>query len=130
MSGNPAFRLKPFDWISLAAAVLVTAASFFYVYAGSIGAGESVVVVEGGGRTWIFPADAEETLKVPGPLGITIVELGGGSAHVHESPCENQICVAAGKISRSGQWIACLPNAVFVRIEGRKDDDAVDAATW
>ena len=130
MSGIPAFRLKPFDWVSLAAAVLVTAASFFYVYAGSLGSPDTVVVIEGGGRSWVFPADAEEEVAVSGPLGTTIVRLGGGAVHVHSSPCDNQTCVAAGEIRRSGQWIACLPNAVFVRIEGKKDDDAPDAATW
>jgi hypothetical protein len=79
----------------------------------------------------VFPLDAEEHIGVSGPLGETVVEISGGQSRVLSSPCANQTCVAAGHLSRRGQWAACLPNKVFVYIEGTGDDDtAPDSTTW
>ncbi|MDR2746089.1 MAG: NusG domain II-containing protein [Treponema sp.] len=95
------------------------------------GAAAARVVVEGGGRRWEFPLDAGETVKVAGPLGDTVVELRGMRARVISSPCANQTCVAAGTIHRRGQWIACLPNKVMVRVEAEAGGgQELDAASW
>jgi hypothetical protein len=37
--------------------------------------------------------------------------------------------VKSGRISRPGQWIACLPNRVFVEIRGRSREQ-VDAFSY
>jgi hypothetical protein len=120
-------KLKLFDIPAVAVAVAVAAASAFFVY--GKGSGESSVTVEGGGKTWVFPLDAEELLRVPGPLGETVVHVHDGKVAVEFSPCENQICVAAGAISANGQWVACLPNAVFVRVEGSSKHEVPDATS-
>jgi hypothetical protein len=46
---------------------------------------------------------------------------------VISSPCPEKICVKTGRISKPGQWIACLPNRVFISIRGRRSEqpDAV-----
>ncbi|MDR1867237.1 MAG: NusG domain II-containing protein [Treponema sp.] len=86
-------------------------------------------VIKGSDRTWIFPVDAEETVHIPGPLGDTIITIEQGNVRVLSSPCTNQLCVSAGAINRHGEWVACLPNYVFVSIEG-KDAAYVDSTTW
>jgi len=48
---------------------------------------------------------------------------------VEDSPCRDKICVLGGWISHSGEWLACLPNSVFVRVEGA-DTGPVDAQTF
>ncbi|QQO11298.1 NusG domain II-containing protein [Breznakiella homolactica] len=88
------------------------------------------VVIESSGRSWVFPLDAEEKVQVPGSLGTTVVEIHNGTVRVLSSPCDNQTCVAAGEIHSHGQWVACLPNGVFVLIEGTGDDGQLDGATW
>jgi len=88
--------------------------------------GQTRVLVRGQGLEWVFPIDAEETVVVPGPLGDTVVRIGDGHAWVESSPCENQTCVAGGRVARQGQWTACLPNNVLLMIEGTGGDD-VDA---
>lgn len=118
-------KLKALDIPAVALASAVALFSALFVY--GAGEGETRVIIESGGKTWVYPLDAEETVKVPGELGTTVVRIHDGKAAVESSPCDNQTCVAAGSIDANGQWIACLPNGVFVRIEGSSRDEAPDA---
>ena len=120
--------LKPFDFAAVLLSVILTVASGFYVYAKPKAVAQ--FVIHGWGRVWVYPLDAEETLEVVGPLGVTVVRMKGGEAWVEDSPCDNRTCVAAGHIHEQGQWIACLPNDVFVLIEGKESGGTLDASTW
>ncbi len=71
---------------------------------------------------------SNQTLAVPGPLGMTRIEIHDGYVHVSESPCSNKLCIKTGRINLTGELIACLPNKVVARIVG--DEDApYDALT-
>ena len=119
---------KPFD-IGITIPLLgVVIASFFFAYSGAKGGG--MVFLKGESGEWVFPVDAVETLVVSGPLGDTIVEIGGASARITASPCLNQTCVAAGAVRLPGQWAACLPNRVMLYISEGKSENDVDAAAW
>ena len=89
----------------------------------------SQVTVRSPGQTWIYPLSAEESLTVTGFMGETTVLIREGRAAIVSSCCGGQTCVAAGDLFKNGQWAACLPNGVFVLIEGAGEDD-VDAASW
>jgi hypothetical protein len=121
-------HLKPLDFVVIAASLALTAFSAFVIYARPEAAGQ--VTIQGSNGVWVFPLDAGETVIVPGPLGDTVVEIRDHRAWVLSSPCDNQTCVAAGHIDSRGQWVACLPNKVFVAIEGTDDKGTVDAAAW
>jgi len=120
-------KLKMFDIPAVALASAVALSSALLIYGG--GSGEARVVIESGGRTWVYPLDAEETVRVPGEIGETVVHVHDGKAFVESSPCANQTCVAAGSVDSNGQWLACLPNGVFVRVEGSSPNEAPDATT-
>jgi hypothetical protein len=75
-----------------------------------------------GEQQWIYPLDADETVRVPGPLGDTVVVIQDGTVEVVSSPCPQKICIKTGRISKPGQWIACLPNRVFISIRGREKE--------
>jgi hypothetical protein len=121
--------LKPMDFAAIALSLILTIYTGVAVYTGTQQAAQ--VLIQGSGRTWLFPLDAEERITVPGPIGETVVEIRGGRVRVLSSPCGNQTCVAAGHIRRRGEWAACLPNKVLVAIEGSTDDgETLDAAVW
>ena len=124
------FPLRPFDFLVAGIAILFTGYCAFTVYARPRDNGQ--VLVRSSGESWVYPLSTEETVEVPGPLGITVVEIRDMRVHVLSSPCANQTCVASGHINSGGQWVACLPNKVFVVIEseGSADDKGVDSATW
>ena len=123
MKKNP---LKPLDIPVIALALALT------LFIGSYGrkTASSRVVVRGQNKTWIFPLQAEELVSVSGSIGETLVEIHNGRATIVSSPCGGQTCVAAGELHKNGQWTACLPNRVFILIEGAKSENAVDAATY
>jgi hypothetical protein len=88
-------------------------------------------LINGSGREWVFPLDADERVAVPGPLGDTIVRIRGNQAWVESSPCANQVCVAAGHVHAQGEWVACLPNKVFLMVEGKEVRRHVpDTTSW
>ncbi|HPB62176.1 MAG TPA: NusG domain II-containing protein [Rectinema sp.] len=95
--------------------------------------GARYVEITGEKGEWIAPLDKEADYEITGPLGMTHVHIHNGKASITESPCSNKLCVLAGSISEPNQWIACLPNKVFVRITSNgnsKDVGGVDASTY
>ena len=117
--------MKPLDIPVITLAVILT----FFIGSSARQTSASRVVVKGQDKTWIFPLEAEELVTVTGSIGETVVEVHNGKTAIISSPCSGQTCVAAGKLHKNGQWTACLPNRVFILIEGTKGRD-VDAASY
>ncbi|MDR2499567.1 MAG: NusG domain II-containing protein [Treponema sp.] len=118
--------LKPADYgilLTALGSIIVTALG---VYAKPQAAQQVWIRSDAG--TWVYPLDAEERVRIPGPLGDTVVAIRNRQAAVLASPCANQTCVAAGHINAGGQWLACLPNRVFVLIQGSGKDAPLDAS--
>jgi hypothetical protein len=101
---------------ALALALLVIALVSVRAYAGRSGA--ATVRLRAPGQEWVYPLDGERTVSLHGPLGETVVEIHGGAVRVLSSPCAEKLCVRSGAISRPGQWLACLPNRVFIEVQG------------
>lgn len=121
-------RLKILDLLVLASCAAAIAISAAFVYGGGHDAPR--VVISGKGGEWVYPLDKDRQIEVEGPLGQTLVAIEGGAVHIEDSPCPNKTCIAAGAVREPGQWLACLPNAVFVRVEGGKKETTVDASVY
>jgi hypothetical protein len=127
MKGKP--PVKVLDMVIILLALGLTGFSAFAVYAKPQNA--VYVRIEGPAQQWQFPLDAEETVAVTGPLGDTIIRIHNKEAWVESSPCDNKVCIAGGHLHTRGEWLACLPNTVFLLIEGNGEAAyAPDAATW
>lgn len=120
-------KLKLFDYVSFAVAILVVAA--FSVFAYGDRTQGSLVRVETEEASFIYQLDQPQEFDVKGPLGHTHVEIKDGKVRVTESPCREKICIAAGWVSQADEWIACLPNRVFLRVQGG-EETGVDAQTF
>lgn len=121
-------RIRPLDIAAAVAAAVAIAIAAVAVYAPDTAAPE--VVITGADGEWIYPIDTDRKLAVAGPLGITTVVISGKTVRVVDSPCKNKVCIAMGAISAPGQWVACLPNKVFVRVEGTRAERGVDANAY
>ena len=120
--------IKLCDPIIIALALAMTWFSFYSIY--MVPQNTTRVLIEGPGRSWVYPLDSELTLAVSGPLGNTIVRIHDEQAWVESSPCDNQICVAAGRLFRRRDFASCLPNNVLVVIEGYDGPGTLDATAW
>jgi hypothetical protein len=121
-------RLRIFDYVAFVVSLSVVAVVGVYAYGGSNGASQVSVQTDEG--EFLYPLDQDRTVDVSGPLGTTVIEIHDGAVHVHDSPCRDKICVAAGWLDRSGEWAACLPNRVFIRVEGDSEEEAIDALAY
>jgi hypothetical protein len=108
------------DLLIITAAILLIIAASFYAYSG--GGDTPAVEVRVEDREWIYDLETDRTVMIPGPLGETEMIIEDGHVHVHDSPCQSKICVAAGEISQTNEWIICLPNRVFISIVGTKPE--------
>lgn len=120
--------VRPWDIVIILVALGLTGFTAFSVYMKPRNTIQ--VLIEGQNQKWIFPLEAEETITVSGPLGNTVVRIHENQAWVESSPCDNQICVAAGHLHGRGEFAACLPNNVLLMIEGYDDLRKLDGAAW
>lgn len=115
--------LKPWDLLPLFLAVALSVS--LSVTAWERMEGETLVEIRSEEGTFVFPMHQDRYFSARGPLGNTVIRIQGEEAWFESSPCPNQLCIQAGHQHRPGQWAACLPNRVFLRILSRRTE--VDA---
>lgn len=98
----------------LLALLLLTGLYLRYWQADGHGA-EARVLVDG--RPWArLNLFHDHDLDVPGPLGLSHIQVRNGQVRFTSSPCPNQLCVHTGWLSRGGEVAICLPNRVSLQI--------------
>jgi len=120
--------IRALDIVIIALIAAITAASAIAVY-GRQG-NTTRLTIEAPTGSWMYDLSADRTVKIPGKLGDTVVVIAEGAAKISESPCPNQICVAAPAISKPGEWTACLPNEVIIRVTSQRNDSGIDAIVY
>ena len=115
----------------LVAVLLVAALALFFVMrslqARDTGTGAQAVVTVEGREIGRYPLKKNGTFTLNGGTNILVVE--NGEAWVSEANCPDKVCMGMGKISRNGEFIACLPNRLLVVVEGAAEDSPVDGMT-
>lgn len=71
------------------------------------------ITAQGESRTYALSEDMHLQLDD----GV-VVEIADGQAWIAQSPCRDQICVRAGKLSKTGETACCLPQRVSIEIRG------------
>ncbi len=130
--GRDAARLRPGDFAAAGVTLAVVVFLALQVY-GEAG-GELYAHIQGPEGAWRYPLAEEHRVTVEGPLGESVVRTGEGQAWFEESACRNKECVRAGHLDERGEWSACLPNRVFLRIRGSRaepeEGDVPDALSY
>ena len=115
----------------LVAVLLVAALALFFGLrsrqARDTGTGAQAVVTVEGREVGRYPLKKSGTFPLNGGTNILVVE--NGEAWVSEANCPDKVCMGMGKISRNGEFIACLPNRLLVVVEGAAEDSPVDGMT-
>ncbi|QSI76795.1 MULTISPECIES: NusG domain II-containing protein [Niveibacterium] len=66
------------------------------------------------------PLSAPQVITVPGPLGLTKIEVDIGRARVASDPGPRQYCVRQGWLSTAGAVAICAPNEVTLALLARQ----------
>ena len=111
--------VRPGDWLVVACAAVLCAISFPLVWQG--GAAERVVVRRGGEVFVELDLAHDRKIDVPGPLGVTRLEIRERRVRVAADPGPRQYCVRQGWLQRTGEIAICTPNQVSVQVVGGKE---------
>lgn len=79
---------------------------------------------------FLYSLDKDQTIVADGPVGESVIVIENKTARFEHSDCQNGLCVLMGAISKGGEWAACLPNKVFISIEGGHDEEAPDSLSF
>jgi hypothetical protein len=101
--------LRPGDWLIL----LAGAALVIYSLTLASGGGDRVLIKQAGQPFLETGLRLDRVVDVPGPLGLTRVEIRAGQVRVLADPAPRQLCVRQGWLS-PGETAVCLPNKVSV----------------
>lgn len=108
--------MRPGDWAVIFVAALAVAWLFAALWQG--GPARRAVIRSGGQVFAEVPLDRDRTLRVPGPLGDSVIAVRAGRARVEADPSPRQYCVKQGWLARPGDVAVCLPNQVSVELAG------------
>ncbi|MCR5318432.1 MAG: NusG domain II-containing protein [Treponema sp.] len=127
MSGMVARRLRVMDFVFAAAVAGVIVFLFLRLGRNLDDSKKRLLVQSSAGGEYVFPLDRDGLYNVPGLHGDSVIEVLDGKARFKDSPCPNKTCVQQGFVSLPGEWAACLPNDVFIMIQGAAKKGSVDA---
>ncbi|MDR2925769.1 MAG: NusG domain II-containing protein [Azoarcus sp.] len=112
--------LRPGDWAVALAGLAVCAASGLWLWRGGEADG---VIVRAAGKVFAQASLSHpRRIDVPGPLGMTVIEIEPGRARVASDPGPRQYCVRQGWLARAGAVAICAPNEVSLTLTGRGAD--------
>ncbi|CDE72631.1 putative uncharacterized protein [Acidaminococcus sp. CAG:917] len=107
------------DLIVLAVFIIAAALAIYFMTKPT---GSEVYIYKDGKLFEAVSLSTEKTVKVDEHI---TVKISGGAAYVLKSDCKGQDCVKAGKISKVGEMIVCLPNKVVMKIVGDGEVDYI-----
>ena len=87
---------------------------------------DAVVTVRTVDGDEVYPLSKDGVFSLNGGTNTLVIE--NGEAWVSEANCPDKVCMGMGKISKNGEFIACLPNQVIIVVEGG-EESPVDGRT-
>jgi len=112
--------LRPGDLVMVALGLLVCAQAVWTLWRG--GEPDGAIVRAGGRVVAEVDLARARTIEVPGPLGVTVIEVQPGRARVASDPGPRQYCVRQGWLTQAGAVAICAPNEVSLSLSGRAAD--------
>ena len=86
------------------------------------------LVLHPGGRMKLR-ANHDISIQVQGKISPVTIEVASGRARIAHSDCPRHYCMNAGWISHPGQTVACVPNRVMIKAEGKPLSGMPDAVS-
>ncbi len=74
--------------------------------------------------------EKEEKKIITGEDNNVVIAAHDGKIFFEKSTCHDKICMLSDELEKSGDFSACLPEKVIVKVVGEKNDDAPDAIVY
>lgn len=114
-------RLKAGDIVIISGVLLLALAVFLAFLIPSFTQDAAMLEISVNNEKNIYDLSEDRGLTVESNGYTLTVCIKDGCACVESSDCPDNTCVHTGKISRTGQFIACVPASVTLRIVGEED---------
>lgn len=111
-------HIKPGDYLFLLVGAACTVWLAATIWTG--GAADKAIIRSGGKIFQEVPLTRDIEIKVPGPLGTSIIAIHNRQARIISDPSPRQYCVRQGWLKNAGEVAICLPNEVSVELAGSK----------
>lgn len=78
-------------------------------------------------KTVELTAGEDRTFSIPQNEHVVFHQYKDGSIAFVESDCPDKVCIHAGRLKTAGQFAACLPNGIVMKIVPEKERGEDDA---
>lgn len=118
MNSYEPFRssIKAGDWLTLLLGCTFVTLLTLKLWNGELA--DRAIIRSGGKIFKEVPLSRDLQIKVPGPLGISIITIEKRKARITSDPSPRQYCVRQGWLQQAGEIAICLPNEVSVELTG------------
>ncbi|MDX8380262.1 MAG: NusG domain II-containing protein [Gallionella sp.] len=118
-------HIKPGDWLTLGLGALCIALLTMALWRNEIA--DKAIIRSGGKIFRELALSRDQQIKVPGPLGISLIKIKNRKVRVVSDPSPRQYCVKQGWLTKAGEIALCLPNQVSVELSsGHKRYDSLN----
>lgn len=109
-------QMKKGDIVLIVLALLFAGAACLFIQ--GKGDGEYVRITANG-DTDRYPISEDRTIEQKnGKSGYNTIVIKDNEVYMQNASCPDQICVHHKAVSKNGESIICLPNEVYIEIEG------------
>ena len=118
-------HIKLGDWLTLLLGSMLVVLLALKLWGGDLA---DKAIIRGGGKIFReVPLSRDQQIEVPGPLGISLVDIQNRKVRIASDPGPRQYCVRQGWLQQAGEIALCLPNQVSVELTGsRKRYDSLN----
>ena len=118
-------HIKLGDWLTLLLGSIFVILLALKLWSGDLA---DKAIIRGGGKIFReVPLSRDQKIEVPGPLGISLIDIQNRKARIASDPSPRQYCVRQGWLQQAGEIALCLPNQVSVELTGsRKKYDSLN----
>jgi len=111
------------DKIVIAALVLLSLAAYPIIRLRAPVGGATLEIESMGEPYAVVEMDRRDTVRVPGRLGDSVIEIDENGARFIETAGPDTSCIDQGYITDAGEMAVCVPNRVLIRVIGKSDID-------
>jgi hypothetical protein len=111
-------HIKLGDWLTLLLGSMFVVLLTLKLWSGDLA---DKAIIRGGGKIFsVVPLSRDQKIEVPGPLGISLIDIQNRKARIASDPSPRQYCVRQGWLQQAGEIALCLPNQVSIELVGSK----------